>query len=44
MPEDEKLLSPALENYLAIIFRQEFAAGPVGPATLPMLPELPAPL
>jgi len=34
MPEDEKQLSPALENYLAIIFRQEFAAGACRPSDI----------
>ena len=34
MPEDEKQLAPALENYLAIIFRQEFAAGACRPSDI----------
>lgn len=34
MPEAEKQLSPALENYLAIIFRQEFAAGACRPSDI----------
>ncbi len=34
MVQDEKDLSPALENYLAIIFKQEFATGACRPSDI----------